>query len=66
MNVWTDPGCCSSCKFCAMEPQDMDPFCVHPIVLQKRPMGLYINQAIKDYCGESLILRVPIDERRGT
>lgn len=48
MPIWTEPGQCSSCKFCAMEPSDMDPFCIHPDVLKKYSIGLYINNAIKD------------------
>ena len=59
MTVWTDPGQCSSCKFCSMEPSDMDPFCVHPIVLKVYNIGLNINTAINDYCGENLELREP-------
>ncbi len=59
MTVWTDPGQCSSCKYCAMEPQDMDPFCVHPLVLKDHSIGLNINSAIRDYCGQDLIMRKP-------
>lgn len=52
---WTDPGGCSSCKFCGMD-MDMEPYCVHPNLLPQWPAGLVINSAIRDYCGESLKL----------
>ncbi len=59
MTVWTDPGQCSSCKFCAMEPSDMNPFCVHPDILKRYSIGLYINSAIEIYCTDKLIMREP-------
>lgn len=46
--VWTDPGGCSSCKFCSMD-MEMDPYCVHPTVT-KTPRGIYgvlINRALQ-------------------
>ncbi len=61
MVTWTSPGQCSSCKFCAMEPQDMNPFCVHPDVLKKYNIGAYINTAIKEFCTPHLKLREPVD-----
>jgi len=56
MTIWTDPGRCSTCKFCSMD-MNMEPFCVHPIVLKDYKWGLYINSAIKYYCGQDLSLR---------
>lgn len=56
VTCWTDPGGCSTCKFVCMEP-DLDPYCVHPKVLEQRPHGLNINSAIQDFCGENLDLR---------
>ena len=58
MSVWTDPGQCSSCKFCAMD-MDLDPFCVHPKVLENHNWGLNINTAIENFCGQTLKLREP-------
>lgn len=55
-SCWTDPGQCSSCKFCSMD-MDMDPFCVHEKVLKENPYGLGINLAIKEFCGKKLKLR---------
>ena len=52
---WTDPGGCSSCRFCSMD-MDMDPYCVHPKVLMKHPYGFGINGAIKETCGADLKL----------
>ena len=57
MTSWTSPGQCSTCKFCAMEPDDMNPFCVHPTVLSKYSIGLHINSAIDIYCTDKLIMR---------
>jgi hypothetical protein len=52
---WTDPGGCSSCKFCGMD-MDMDPYCVHPKVLENHPYGYGINHAIRETCGTDLNL----------
>jgi len=57
MASWTDPGQCSSCKYCGMD-MDMSPYCVEPSVLEKYTYGLKINCAIQDYCGQELRLRV--------
>jgi hypothetical protein len=54
--VWTDPGRCSSCKFCGMD-MDLDPYCAHPKVIARHKWGLVINKAIADFCGPDLALR---------
>lgn len=59
MSVWTEPGGCSTCKYCGMD-MEMNPFCVHREVTKKYPYGLNINNAIKDYCGKDLKLREEI------
>lgn len=49
LRIWTDPDACSGCKHCAMD-MDMDPFCTHPNVIKKHPIGLNISSAIKEFC----------------
>ncbi len=51
LRIWTDPDGCSGCDYCGMD-MDMDPFCVHPTVKAKHPIGLNISTAIRDFCGE--------------
>ena len=53
---WLDEGQCSTCKHCSMD-MDLEPFCTQETVLAKHPYGLNINHAVKDYCGETLVLR---------
>ncbi len=55
-NVWTDPGRCSTCKYCGMD-MDMSPYCVHPKVLEFHRYGVNLTKAITDFCGEELKLR---------
>ncbi len=57
-HVWTEPGRCSTCKYCAMD-MDMDPYCTHPKVLEFFRYGVNISKAINDFCGEDLKLREP-------
>lgn len=56
MTVWTEPGRCSTCRYCGMD-MNMNPFCVHPKVLVNYSWGLDLNTAIADYCGKDLNLR---------
>lgn len=56
LHVWTEPGRCSTCKHCSMD-LDMDPFCVHPKVLEYFRYGVNLSKAITDFCGEDLKLR---------
>jgi hypothetical protein len=51
LRIWTDPDGCSGCDYCAMD-MDMDPYCTHPKVVAKHPIGLNINKAIQHYCGD--------------
>ena len=62
MSWWLDDGQCGTCTYCSMD-MDLDPFCVHPVVLAQHPIGLNVNAAIRDYCGEDLTLRIA-DPRR--
>ncbi|MBM3450517.1 MAG: hypothetical protein FJX78_05985 [Armatimonadetes bacterium] len=52
--TWTEPGGCSSCDFCGIEPTDMNPYCTHPLVLQVHPHGLNLNVALREFCGHDL------------
>lgn len=54
--VWTDPGGCSTCEHCSID-MDLEPFCIHPAVVARYPIGLFINRAIQDFCGPGLKLR---------
>lgn len=41
---------CRDCKFCGMD-MDMDPYCVHPRVLEEHPYGLVLhNIEIASFC----------------
>lgn len=58
MTMWTDPGRCSTCKFCSIEPADMNPVCNHPKVIEAgNQFGIYIDNAIQNFCGTDLKLR---------
>jgi hypothetical protein len=56
MSVWTDPGRCSTCKYCNMD-LDMNPYCVHAKVLEFHKYGVNLSKAVSEFCGEDLKLR---------
>jgi predicted metal-binding protein len=64
VNVWTDPGRCSTCKHCSMD-MDMNPFCTHAEVTRYHRWGLNLSKAIAEFCGENLKLREPKQEEGG-
>lgn len=55
---WTDPGGCSTCKYCGMD-MEMEPYCAHPKVTASSRFGygMGINSAIQQFCGPDLKLR---------
>ena len=54
---WTDKGGCSTCKYCVGMDMDMDPYCLHPKVIEKYKYGLSLNSAIQHFCTPKLIFR---------
>lgn len=53
---------CINCKYWQYD-MDMDPFCMHEEVIKEHPFGLYIDSAIKSYCGPELMNFEPTEAR---
>lgn len=47
--TWLDEGGCGNCDYCGMD-MEMEPYCVHPLIVKKFSYGLNINKALKDFC----------------
>ena len=54
--IWTDPDQCGGCAYCSIEPDDLDPTCLHPKVRARHFFGLHITHAIREFCGDDLKL----------
>lgn len=45
------PKGCGNCRYCSIEPMDMDPVCNHPVTRNSWPSGIYIASATQIFCG---------------